>query len=222
MPLREWAKKHIHKKGSREEKEEKGGLESGEGPPNLQVFRSDTLGITPIQIPETGSSHHKGLSTPSPILGSSPKSSKPGRLSLLGARHRSGSENSLPDWDPPDDSNPNAGRDWEVRATTLAKLRPSSMASSQEDLADLTKLSIKDDQSQVGLRTTRDDDLTTEGTSRSGPPKIIDGLSSEEALQEAIRLHEAGGIPIFQDVGTNYRTGEGHCAFPKDCRTACQ
>src|SRR6266496_6235028 len=142
MPLREWAKKHIYKKESKEPE--------GSAPPPVQLFRSDTMGITPLEIPKAGSSYEKGnLYPPSPILTPSPKSPKANRLSLLGARHRSTSQNSLPDWTPPDESDPNAERDWEVRATKLAKLRPTSMTASNENLAELAKLSVKDESKPI-------------------------------------------------------------------------
>lgn len=187
MPLREWAKKHINKKEPKELAEEKNDS------PQVQIVRSDTMGVARLQIPETGTSHERGnLYGPSPILTPSPKSPKPNRLSRLGARHRSTSQNSLPDWIPPDESDPNAERDWEARATKLAKLRPTSMTASQEGLADLVKLSIKDE----GKPVVSSDGHLLPDSHETGwaPANIVDGLTSDEALQEAIRLHEAGGI----------------------------
>ena len=177
----------YHKK---ESKEQVG--EQNDSPP-VQVFRSDTMGITPLQIPETGTSYEKGnLYASSPLLTPSPKSPKPNRLSRLGARHRSTSQNSLPDWIPPDESDPNAERDWEARATKLAKLRPTSMTASHEDLADLAKLSVKDENKPV---ISSDGHLLPDNKETGWTPaNIVDGLTSDEALQEAIRLHEAGGI----------------------------
>jgi hypothetical protein len=187
MPLREWAKKHIHKKESNEEI----GKEHDTSP--VRIVRSDTMGITPLQIPETSTSHEKGnLYVSSPMLTASPRSPKPNRLSRVGARHRSTSQNSLPDWNPPDESDPNAERDWEVRATKLAKLRPSSMSASQEDLANLAKLSVKDEAKPL---ISSDGHLLPDDKATGwAPVNIVDGLTSDEALQEAIRLHEAGGL----------------------------
>src|ERR1700686_2018230 len=100
MPL--WPRKH--------KKEEAKGKEEipTSSPPPLKVFRSDTFGIEPLTIPneESASSEKSGLSpspSPSPV---SP--SRPSRLSRLGIHHRSGSQNSLPNWTPPDESDPNA------------------------------------------------------------------------------------------------------------------
>jgi hypothetical protein len=216
MPLREWAKKHIHKKDSKVHNEPT--VSDKNDPPEFKVFRSDTLGITPLQIPDAGYTVEKGGLTSSSPGGITPKSPKGNRLSLLGARHRSSSQVSLPDWDPPDDSDPNAERDWEVRATKLAKLRPNSMNASREDLADLAKLSVKDD-----LPKTSSDGrlLPKEGETGWAPLNIIDGMPSDEALQEAIRLHEAGGKINYFTNEVNDRIGESYSAVQENCRTAC-
>lgn len=162
--------------------------------PEVKIFRSDTLGITPLQIPNTATSHDKGGLTASSPLTPSPRTPKVNRLSLLGARHRSSSQNSLPDWIPPDDSDPNAERDWEARATKLAKLRPISMTASQEDLTELAKLSVKDDQPSRPVGGSDGHLMPMEGETGWMNSNIVDGLTSDEALQEAIRLHEGGGI----------------------------
>jgi hypothetical protein len=180
MPL--WSKKH--KKDSKEK------VEVDSNDPALLVFRSDTLGIEPIKIPSAlpPVSEKAGRDTPSP----SPVSpSKTSRLSRLGIHHRSGSQNSLPNWTPPDESDPNAERDWEARATKLAKLRPMSMQSSQHDLADLAKLSVKDTPVTNVGRSSPD----SQGSGWSSM-NTVDGMTSDDALQEAIRLHEAGGSSI--------------------------
>jgi len=195
MPLRQWAKKHLPKKKPKEDEEstdsETGSPPSSPPPGGLKVYRSDTLGITPLDIPETGTSTEKGTLTASPVS-PSPKSPK-FSLAKLGARHRSTSQNSLPDWSPPDESDPNAERHWEERATKLAKLRPTSMTASSENLASLQKLAIRDDAiPQKPLSVPGDGKL--QGSTGWAPVKMIDGMTSDEALQEAIRLHEAGGI----------------------------
>jgi hypothetical protein len=184
MPL--WLKKH--KKGDSKsqldskEKDAEDLNSNTSSPP--QIFRSDTLGIEPIQIPETSEPGQGGLNSSS----STPKSpSRTSRLSKLVIHGRSGSQNSLPNWTPPNESDPNAERDWEARATKLAKLRPTSMQTSQEDLADLSKLSLHDAEQ-------------TPSTSGWSPLSNVDGMTSDDALQEAIRLHEAGGIHISSGV----------------------
>jgi hypothetical protein len=183
MPL--WPKKHKKVSKSQE-------VDSND--PSLQIFRSDTVGIEPIRIPskDTPTSEKPGRNTAPP----SPVSPKPSRLSRLGIHHRSVSQNSLPDWTPPDESDPNAERDWEARATKLAKLRPTSMQASHDGLADLARLSV------------RESPVPSEGAQSPISPgssqpagwsslNTVDGMTSEDALQEAIRLHEAGGIPPF-------------------------
>jgi len=185
--LREWAKKHIHRSDSSED-------ESPHGSPRIQVqvVRSDTMGVTPLQIPESNRHHtEKGARSPSP----SPKSPRRlKRLSGLG-RHRSSSQTSLPDWNPPDDSDPNAESSWEARATTLARLRPTSLTASHENLADLAKLSVKDDSPPGRAVTSEDGHLLPEPKGNVGwaPAAVVEGMSADDALQEAIRLHEAGG-----------------------------
>lgn len=196
MPLREWAKKHLPKKKQKDDEEstdsERETPPSSPPPGGLKVYRTDTLGITPLQIPDTGTSAEKGTLTASPIS-PSPKSAR-FSLAKLGARHRSASQNSLPDWSPPDESDPDAERHWEERATKLAKLRPISMTASSEKLASLEKLAIKDD--PIPQRTPSEHgDVEPQGSTGWTPLKIIDGMTSDDALQEAIRLHEAGGIP---------------------------
>ena len=195
MPLREWAKKHLPKTKPKEDEESTDSEK--ETPPTtppgggLKVYRSDTQGITPLQIPDTGTSTtEKGALTASPIS-PSPRSSK-FSLSKLGARHRSTSQNSLPDWSPPDESDPNAERHWEERATKLAKLRPTSMTASTENLVSLQKLAIRDDPSSQKTPSEHGDGKPEVSTGWA-PVKVIDGMTSDEALQEAIRLHEAGG-----------------------------
>ena len=194
MPLREWAKKHLPKKKPKEDDESTDSEK--ETPPTsppgggLKIYRSDTQGITPLQIPDVGTSTEKGTLTASQ-LSASPRSPK-FSLAKLGARHRSPSQNSLPDWNPPDESDPNAERHWEERATKLAKLRPTSMTASSEDLASLQKLAIRDD--PIAQKAPSDHgDAEPEGSTGWAPIKEIDGMTSDEALQEAIRLHEAGG-----------------------------
>ena len=211
MPFREWTKKHIHKKESKEPVDSE-----TNGPPSVQLFRSDTMGITPLEIPETGRSYDKGNLYPSsPTLTPSPKSPKANRLSRLGARHRSTSQNSLQDWTPPDESDPNAERDWEVRATKLAKLRPTSMTASHENLAELVKLSVKDESKPI---VSSDGRLLPENKETGWTPtNIVDGLTSDEALQEAIRLHEAGGIIDPKCLLTS-RIGESYCVVQENCR----
>jgi hypothetical protein len=184
MPL--WPKKH--KKDSKSQ-------EVDTNDPPLQIFRSDTLGIEPLRIPSNDSptSEKPGRNTPSP----SPVSPKPSRLSRLGLHHRSVSQNSLPEWTPPDESDPNAERDWEARATKLAKLRPTSMQASHDELADLAKLSVRESpvpsegpQSPIGQGSNQGAGWLSLNT--------VDGMTSDDALQEAIRLHEAGGILYFK------------------------
>lgn len=209
MPLRKWAKKHFQKKDSDEEVESENEI----APPPVQIYRSDTLGITPLQIPDSGSKFEKSdivessSRTPSP----SPKSPKLKPLSKLGVRHhRSSSQTSLPDWTPPDDADPYAERDWEARATTLAKIRPVSLSVSQDDLADLAKLSVKDEGAPAGPAfSSADGRLSPEPSSAVAPIAIVDGMSSDEALQEAIALHEAGGLS-FKGCNPNNRTGKGY------------
>jgi hypothetical protein len=194
MPLPEWAKKRIHKKDSKRQNEASYSNQSSS--PEIKVFRSDTLGITTLQIPDSGSKIEKGGLSASPPMTASPRSTKSSRLSLPGTRHRSPSQNSLPDWTPPDESDPNAERDWEARATKLAKLRPSSMTASREDLEELAKLSVRDDQ-PVRPATSPDGRLMPERRDlRTTTANTVDGLTSDEALQEAIRLHEGGGRSV--------------------------
>ena len=184
MPLREWAKKHMQKKQSDEK------LDSvADDVPSFKVTRSDSLGVTPLQIPTDASpSEISGLSSSSHSPSSkSPRT--PNRLSRLG--HRSSSQTSLPEWTPPDEADPNAERDWEARATKLAKLRPVSLSQSNEDLAALSKLSVKDDQAKAPQ--SADGRLLPQGPGWV-PTDTVDGLTSDDALQEAIRLHESGGM----------------------------
>jgi len=194
MPLRKWAKKHLSKKKPKEDDESTDS--DKETPPasppggGLKIFRSDTLGITPLNLPGVGTSTEKGPLTASP-LSASPKSPK-FSLGKLGARHRSTSQNSLPDWSPPDESDPNAERHWEERATKLAKLRPTSMTASSENLVSLQKLAIRDDPSPQKTPSEHGD-AEQEVLTGWAPVKMIDGMTSDEALQEAIKLHEAGG-----------------------------
>jgi len=98
----------------------------------------------------------------------------------------------LPDWSPPDESDPNAERHWEERATKLAKLRPTSMTASSENLASLQKLAIRDDPIQQKAPSEHGA-VEPETSTGWAPVKVIDGMTSDAALQEAIRLHEAGG-----------------------------
>ena len=192
MPLKEWAKKHIRKKSSTDQL----AAESNESP-SFKVYRSDTMGVTPLEIPDTPHSPSKrSFQDPSPSTTSDKSPKSKNRLSLLGARHRSASQNSLPDWTPPDESDPNAERDWEARATKLARLRPVSLSTSQENLADLTKLSVKDDAGFIPARVSADGHLIPQGFPGWAPVDTVDGLSSDDALQEAIRLHEAGSMSI--------------------------
>jgi len=67
------------------------------------------------------------------------------------------------------------------------------MTASMEDLAELAKLSVRDD--QPARPTTSPDGrlMPTQRDLRKTPANIADGLTSDEALQEAIRLHEGGG-----------------------------
>ena len=183
MPLREWAKKHIHKKHSNEKID----LVT-DAVPSFKVTRSDSLGVTPLQIPtESPPSEKSGLSS-STYSPSSKSPRTPNRLSRLG--HRSTSQTSLPEWTPPNEADPNAERDWEARATKLAKLRPVSMSQSNEDLAALAKLSVRDDQAKSAQ--SADGRLLPQGPGWM-PTDTVDGLTSDDALQEAIRLHEGGG-----------------------------
>ena len=192
MPLKEWAKKHIHRKGPTDSIEP----ETNEVP-SFKVYRSDSLGTPSVQIPEAPQRQSKMgvLDTSSPVISEKQDkhSSKPNRLSLLGARHRSSSQNSLPDWTPPDESDPNAERDWEARATRLARMRPISLSASHEDLADLTKLSVKDD-GPSAMRKSEDGLLLPQRSGGWAPVDTVDGMSSDDALQQAIRLHESGGV----------------------------
>ncbi len=73
----------------------------------------------------------------------------------------------------------------------MAKLRPVSMSQSNEDLAALAKLSVRDDGAKAAQ--SADGRLLPEGPSWV-PTDTVDGLTSDDALQEAIRLHESGGI----------------------------
>jgi hypothetical protein len=183
MPLREWAKKHIHKKESNEKLDAR-----NEGVPSFTVVRSDTMGVTPLQIPTETSPSEKGGLSVSPYSPSPKSPRSPNRLSRL--THRSTSQTSLPEWTPPDEADPNAERDWEARATSLAKLRPGSMSQSNEDLAALAKLSVRDDGAKAPQ--SADGRLLPQGSSWV-PADTVDGLTSDDALQEAIRLHESGG-----------------------------
>lgn len=133
----------------------------------------------------------------SPSPSPSPKSPKHNRLSKLGTHRRSASQVSLPDWVPPDESDPLSERDWEARATKLARIRPSSMTVSHEDLADLARLSVMDE-IPVRPSTSPDGHLLPKNEGYGWlPTETVDGMTSEAALQEAIRLHEAGGIDDF-------------------------
>jgi hypothetical protein len=194
MPLREWAKKHIHKK--EDSKENIDSSSDNHGTPSFTVLRSDTMGVTRLQIPDEPIVSEKGKSgprSPSP----SPKSPRtPNRLSRLGVHHRSASQQSLPEWTPPAESDPNAERDWEVRATTLAKIRPNSMQASNDDLADLAKLSVREDQPPKSAQSA-DGRLLPQEASSWVPIDVVDGMSSDDALQEAIRLHESGGTSLL-------------------------
>ena len=178
MPFREWAKKHI-KNGT----EEKG--VDYTPPPSVQITRSDTTQITPLQIPDAPVKHERGSLSARPA--SSSKKDK--RFTLLGMRHRSSSQNSLPDWNPPSESDPNAERDWEERATKLAKLRPNSLSASHEDLTKLANLSLAEEKQKAAQSADGHLLPEAEGSESIG---IIRGMSSEQALQEAIRLHEEG------------------------------
>jgi len=153
-------------------------------PPSFQIFRSDTKDLAPLQIPDTPSIYESGSLSAQPA-----SSGKNKRFTLSGMRHRSTSQNSLPDWNPPDESDPNAERDWEERATKLAKLRPSSMSASQEDLADLAKLSVTEEKQRAAQSADGHLLPQVEGSSTLG---MIRGMTSEQALHEAIRLHEEG------------------------------
>jgi len=201
MPLREWAKKHI-KKDSEEKNTDY------ERPPSFQIYRSDTKEITPLHIPDGPAIYQSGSLSAQSL--SSPNKTK--RFSLLGVRARSSSQNSLPDWTPPDESDPNAERDWEQRATRLAKLRPTSLTSSQEELASLAKLSINE---KPVAAQSLDGHLLPQ-VQNSVPTGMIRGISSEDALQEAIQLHEDGSE--FPCSGyLIYRIGGSNNAFQRNC-----
>ena len=190
MPLRDWAKKRLQKKDPEKESPISPKIAEPVQERDFKVFRSDSGGVTPLIIPtdgnESGGLKSPIIRSPSPIPASASSTKKP-LLPRLG-HHRNTSQHSLPDWEEPDASNPNAERDWEARATKLAKLRPVSLTRSQEDLANLATLSIKEDSRPS---TSADGHLLPEQTN---PPAIVDGLNSDEALQEAIRLHEAGEL----------------------------
>jgi len=193
MPFREWAKKHIHRSDSSED--ESPPAQRGSPGIQVQVVRSDTMGITPLQIPESGGYQiEKGAGPPRSPSPSPKSANRLKRLSGFG-RNRSSSQTSLPDWNPPDDSDPNAESSWEARATTLARLRPTSLTASQENLANLAKLSIKDDSPPGRAVTSADGHLLPEPKAKIGwaPAAVVKGMSADDALQEAIRLHEAGG-----------------------------
>ena len=189
MPLRDWAKKHLQKKDPEKESPAPEIAEPAQEQ-EFKVFRSDSIGVTTLVIPtegnESGGLKSPVIRSPSPIPAGA-SATKKSLLPKLG-HHRNHSQNSLEDWQEPDASNPNAERDWEARATKLAKLRPTSLTSSQEDLANLATLSIKDDSRPS---TSADGHLLPE---QSNAPAIVDGLNSDDALQEAIRLHETGEL----------------------------
>jgi hypothetical protein len=191
MPLREWAKRHMRRNSSSSE-DELPQRPAATGSPRIQVVRPDTTGGTSPQIGEDNVSPIEKSERRSRGRSSSPGKLK--RRSVLG-RHRSPSQNSLPDWTPPDDSDPNAESSWEARATKLARLRPTSLTASQEGLADLAKLSIKDDVPSGRAVTSKDGHLLPDMKEESGwaPAQVVEGMSADDALQEAIRLHEAGG-----------------------------
>jgi hypothetical protein len=218
MSLREWAKKHIHKGESKEDAP----LQNPPGP-TFKVYRTDSMGITPLRIPDNGSSQgNDGLNTPSPVpsplpsRSPSPKSPKGRRLSKLGVHRHSPSQVSLPDWVPPNESDPNAERDWEARATKLARVRPTSMSASYEDLADLARLSVKEE-TPIRPSTSPDGYLLPKNEGYEwGSTGTLDGMTSDEALQEAIRLHETGGIDDFVRF-LIFRAGKSNGALQKDC-----
>jgi hypothetical protein len=216
MPLREWAKKHIRKNSSSSE-DEFSQRTAQRGSPRIQVVQPDPKGVTSLQIPER---NYPQIEEPEgPPKSRSPSPSSPGKIkrrSVLG-RHRSPSQNSLPDWTPPDDSDPNAESTWEARATKLARLRPTSLTASQENLADLAKLSIKDDSPPGRVVTSEDGHLLPEMKGKSGwaSTQVVEGMSADDALQEAIRLHEAGGLDCCVFF-TDFRIGEGHCAIQEN------
>ena len=193
MPLRGWPKKSLRKaKDAEKESPETRDIAESVQEPGFKIYRSDTLGATPLIIPAERSDSG-GLKSPS-VRSRSPSpvppsasSTKKSLLPRLG-HHRNNSQNSLADWDEPDASDPNADRDWEARATQLAKLRPTSLTSSQGDLVNLSALSIKED-SQPS--TSADGRPLPEQTP---PSLVVDGMNIDEALQEAIRLHEAGEL----------------------------
>jgi hypothetical protein len=181
MSLQEWAKKHLHTKKSSSQDEDSREPDPPLQPATFKVYLSDSHGTTPLDVPEDGESHRDDKSdksrSSSPISRS--HSPKPHRKSFLSSRHgRSTSQNSLPEWNPPDESDPNAERDWEERAVELAKVRPISFSASHENLADLAKLSLQPESSSEPVETGWRD------------------ASSEEELQEGIRLHESGGCSL--------------------------
>jgi hypothetical protein len=180
MPIREWARKHLKKDSNENEKDEE-----DERPPSFQIYRSDTKEITPLQIPDNPSIYESGSLSARPAS----STSKNKRFTLLGTRPRSASQNSLPDWNPPDESDPNAERDWEERATRLAKLRPASLTASHEDLTSLSKLSLNEEKKKAVQSS---DGYLLPQIRGDAPIGTIRGVSSEEALQEAIQLHEEG------------------------------
>jgi hypothetical protein len=77
-----------------------------------------------------------------------------------------------------------------------------SMQTSQEDLADLAKLSVKDAPIAEGH------DAGEGAESGWSPLTTVDGMTSEDALQEAIRLHEAGGTSFQYDADS--RLGQSY------------
>jgi hypothetical protein len=90
-----------------------------------------------------------------------------------------------------------------------------SMQTSQEDLADLAKLSVKDapiaERHEAG-----------EGAESgwSSPLTTVDGMTSEDALQEAIRLHEAGGTSFQYDADS--RLGQSYGVVQENCGTTSE
>jgi len=127
----------------------------------------------------------KGATPPRSPSPSAKSLDKLKRLSGLG-RNRSSSQTSLPYWTPLDDSDPIAESSWEARATkfNFARLR----------LPSLKGLGIT--KSPPGREvTSADGHLLPEPGTKIGcaPAAVVEGMSADDALQEAIRLHESGG-----------------------------
>jgi hypothetical protein len=172
MPLREWAKKHMKSSSS-----------EGLNIPSFQISAADTKNLTALQFLDPHTPHESGSNRVHP------NESK--HRSLLNLRHGA-SQNSLPEWNPPDELDPNAERHWEIRATELAKLRPKSLNASAENLADIAKLGIADRRgASPDGRLLPEPDST--GWVDAGS---VRGMSLNAALLEAIRLHEEGGRAI--------------------------